>query len=420
MNGWVWRLALIALVPVLLLTSNNLHMVLADPGWYDSSWSYRKKITIDNAKVTANLVDFPVLIYLPSDGDLASDAQIDADDILFTAADETTKLSHEIEEFDNSTGKLVAWVKIPILSAASNTIIYMYYGNPGISSQQNASGVWDANYKMVQHLQESTGGTNAILDSTANGNHGTDNNTPTLGATGKIDGAITFDGADDLIEVSDSVSLDITSGITIEAWVNPTTIDADHRRIVIKSHTDWNAPHYMYSLWVHQDGLGFGFNDGTTRIYANKGSVSTGSWQYVAATYNGTLQEWYIDGSSVGTQAATGTIVTNDQPLIIGSALGTTTRFDGTIDEVRISNVARSSDWLGTSYNNQNTPATFFSLGSEESSPSSPITVGAPVFRINKFRVIVPWIGIGFVLLSVVAGGVLFYWRAVVSRRKKK
>ncbi|MFC2123119.1 DUF2341 domain-containing protein [Bacteroidota bacterium] len=396
-------------------------MVLADPGWYDSSWSYRKKITIDNTKVTANLADFPVLVYLSSDSDLANDAQPDGDDILFTAADETTQLSHEIENFNNGTGELVAWVKVPSLSSSSDTIIYMYYGNAGISSQQNASGVWDANYKMVQHLQEDTGGANSILDSTANGNHGTDNSTPTLGATGKIDGATFFDGSGELIDIDDSASLDITDNITLEAWVNPTTVDTNHRRIVIKSHDTWEAPHYMYSLWVHSTGLGFGFNDGTTRIYSNEGTVSTGSWQYVAATYNGTVQEWYINGSSVGTQNATGTIVTNDQPLIIGSALGTTTRFHGSIDEVRISNVARSSDWLQTSYNNQNTPSTFFSpLGSEESSPAAPISVGAPVFPINKFRVMAPWLGVAFVFLSVVIGGSLFSRRTLGSRSKNR
>ena len=420
MNRWLLRLVLIALIPALFLTATDLHVVLADPGWYDSSWSYRKKITVDNTKVTANLTDFPVLIYLSSDGDLANDAQSDGDDILFTAADETTKLSHEIEEFDNGTGKLVAWVKIPSLSSSSDTIIYMYYGNAGISSQQNASGVWDANYKMVQHLQETTGGANAILDSTANGNHGTDNSTPTLGATGKIDGAVFFDGSGELIDISDSASLDITDNITIEAWVNPTTVDADHRRIVIKSHTSWADPYYMYTLWVHTDGLGFGFYDGTTRHWANNGSVSTGSWQYVAATYNGTTQEWYIDGSSVGTANVTATIATNNQPLIIGSALAATTRFHGSIDEVRISNVARSSAWLETSYNNQNTPSTFFSLGSEESSPSAPISVGAPVFPINKVRVMAPWLGMAFVFLSVVIGGTLFFRRTVVSRSNKR
>jgi hypothetical protein len=40
--------------------------------------------------------------------------------------------------------------------------------------------------------------------------------------------------------------------------------------------------------------------------------------------------------------------------------------FDGILDEVRISNSARSAFWISTEYNNQNSPATFYSLGNQE------------------------------------------------------
>ena len=86
--------------------------------WYNASWQYRKLITIDNTKVAANLTDFPVLISI-TDTDLRDDAQSDGDDILFTSSDGTAKLSHEIEDYDGTTGALVAWVKIPSLSGSS-------------------------------------------------------------------------------------------------------------------------------------------------------------------------------------------------------------------------------------------------------------------------------------------------------------
>ncbi|GAH11312.1 unnamed protein product, partial [marine sediment metagenome] len=64
------------------------------------------------------------------DQNLADYAQADGDDILFAAADGTTKLDHEIESFDNVTGTLVAWVRIPTLSGSVDTDVYMYFGNP--------------------------------------------------------------------------------------------------------------------------------------------------------------------------------------------------------------------------------------------------------------------------------------------------
>ena len=195
------------------------------------TWPYRKSITIDHTKVSADLTDFPVLVSLASDTDLASDALDNGNDILFTSSDGTTKLAHEIEQFDGSTGKLVAWVKVPSLSSSSDTIIYLNYGNPSSPNQQNPTGVWDSNYKAVWHFGETVGGSGAIKDSTTNGNNGTDKNSPTLGSTGKVGKAVSFDGTNDYINVSDSASLDMSGNFTVQLWFSPTqayTATADY------------------------------------------------------------------------------------------------------------------------------------------------------------------------------------------------
>lgn len=207
----------------------SLDLILRGSGWKMGSadWNFRKKITIDHTKVDDNLTDFPLLINLSSDSDLASWAQDDGDDIYFTENDGVTKLDHEIEKFDGSTGELIAWVRIPSLSSTTDTEIYMYYANPGASNQENVTGVWNSNFKMVQHLHETskTAGTyNDHLDSTLNNNDGEAENGVTMDATGKINGADDFDGSDDYVEVADSASLDITSEVTVEAWVNDPTI----------------------------------------------------------------------------------------------------------------------------------------------------------------------------------------------------
>jgi hypothetical protein len=127
------------------------------PGWYNSSWTYRKQITIDNTKVeNENFSNFPVLVSL-TDSDLAAHVGKDnGDDILFTASDGITKLSHEIENFDKTTGTLVAWVKVPTLYDNENTFIYMYYGNSNATNQQNRAGVWNNSFKGVWHLSDNT------------------------------------------------------------------------------------------------------------------------------------------------------------------------------------------------------------------------------------------------------------------------
>jgi Domain of unknown function (DUF2341) len=115
--------------------------------WSDCGWTYRRAITIDHTKVAADQTDFPVLISLTSDAGLTAHAQPSGNDILFTLGDQKTKVPHRIESYTSTTGALVAWVKVPTLSSTTNTVLYMYYGDPTASVQQDASGSWSYRFK---------------------------------------------------------------------------------------------------------------------------------------------------------------------------------------------------------------------------------------------------------------------------------
>jgi len=78
--------------------------------WYNAGWPYRKTINIEFTQVVDDLTNFPVLVDF-TDADLQSKAQPDGDDILFTDSNGISKLDHEIEYFDPSSGHLVTWVK---------------------------------------------------------------------------------------------------------------------------------------------------------------------------------------------------------------------------------------------------------------------------------------------------------------------
>lgn len=411
------KLILISLLLALVLMATSFGVARADPGWYTSTWAYRKKITIDSTKVTADLTNFPVLINLSSDTDLASDAQDDGDDILFTESDGTTQLSHEIEKFDGGTGQLVAWVKIPSLSSTSNTEIYLYYGNSGASNQQNATAVWDSNYRMVQHLEETTG---TIYDSTSNNNDGTASNGVNQNATGKIDGANSFDGVDDLVDYGSDNSLKMTDALTIELWVKRPDNTTFERFL---SHSS-GVNSYAYEVGVdftETNKWRFRLNsDAITLKSAMVGSP--GQWLYLVVTYDknagGTTEmKMYENGSSIGTQDYS-TAMTNHGNLKTNRQGKTDGWCKSTIDEVRISDTARSANWISTSYNNQNSPSTFYSLGSEEAGAAVP--VGAPVIPINKLNVLAPWLGLMVALCLAVGGSMLFVRRTRVIKGRKK
>ena len=341
--------------------------------WYDDEWSYRKKITIDKDKVDDNLTDFPVLIKITGSDELFTYAQADGDDILFTEDDGQTKIPHEIEEYDNSGQVAVLWVKTD-LSSSSDTEIYMYYGNSTCGDQQEVTDVWDSDYYLVQHLNESSG---AYYDSTSNNNDGTAYGGMTRGVTGKIGDAARFDGLNDYIQLPSSNNLtgDNLQTCTSECWFKTTGTGAEYTFAIKRSVTQST----LISLTVNNSGAG---NAGA--LIRNKtntahstlnydGGYNDGDWHYLVAVVDGDDRYIYIDGTqrdtdSDGMQSVSG----NSAYASIGAFTAAhSTSFDGDLDEVRFSRSARSADWISTQYNNQDSPSTFSSLGSQEEPSAS-------------------------------------------------
>jgi hypothetical protein len=86
---------------------------------------------------TSDLVDFPVLISLTNTslkttGNCGYVQNSNGYDIIFSDVTQTTRLDHEIEKYDSAAGELVAWVRVPTLSATSDTTIYLHYGHGSV------------------------------------------------------------------------------------------------------------------------------------------------------------------------------------------------------------------------------------------------------------------------------------------------
>ncbi|HWR27944.1 MAG TPA: DUF2341 domain-containing protein, partial [Candidatus Thermoplasmatota archaeon] len=195
--------------------------------WWNNNWTFRKEIIIDNTQVAGPLTNFPVLINLNSDYDLATHVQDDGDDLVFTDHARNI-LYHEIELFNGTTGQLVAWVNVTSLSSTSPTLLYLYYGNPAVSSQQNPTGVWKSNYLTVHHLEETSG---ALSDSTSYHHNGTPYGGLQQNITGIIDGADRFDGVNDYIDLGATPDFN-KQDLTISAWVKSSVPTTDMRIVV--------------------------------------------------------------------------------------------------------------------------------------------------------------------------------------------
>lgn len=338
--------------------------------WYNAAWNYRKLITIDHTKISTTLRNFPVLINLPMDQDLATKAQDNGDDICFVSyADNTTKLNHEIEWFNRTTGKLSTWVNTT-LSSTTDTKLWMYYGNNNCENQQNTPHVWDASYGGVWHMQEID-----AIDSTSNNNTGANIGTPLI-APGIVNNSVDFIPTDSISLGTDS-SIDHANDDTLtwECWIKGDSAAADQVFLVqSQGSNSWNLALGTYDTdiptnaikWITRD------DDGLTRDTLSSGiSITPGSWMHIVGTYqNGPLDNKSLFINGVLTASTTqGINNLRDGPTTatyIGHG-GDFGPYDGKIDEVRISKTVRNASWINTTYQTIAHPSSFFSIQAEQS-----------------------------------------------------
>jgi hypothetical protein len=346
-------------------------LMVFDP--FAEGWEYRKMITVNHTMVAGELEYFPVLLDI-TDTDLREKAQDDGDDILFMdGAGVATRLYHELEEFDDSTGQLIAWVNISSLSPTVDTSFYLYYGNLDSSNQQCPDKTWDSNFMLVQHFNERTG---TLFDSTGYSNDGIPYGGVTQDAVGKIGNADGFDGENDYISMGDVLGFERTNSFSASAWIFLDTSGDAERTIIGKYYSKgWILYHFDNRLYVNL------YSSGNSRILVDTTNqvLTPGAWYYVSFTYNGTSNadgvKIYFNGGSVPLNVLYNTLsstILGSEPLCFGASGTVSSKrwfLDGTVDEVRVSSSARSAAWILTEYNNQEEPSEFFNVGLEEPHP---------------------------------------------------
>ena len=160
----------------------------------------------------------------------------------------------------------------------------------------------------------------------------------------KFGGGLEFPGNDGgYVVVKSTKKLELET-LSIEAWVKVAEGTGKWQGIVCKQQAGCNNRNY--GIWVHVDQhvlhseigangqCGFSI-DATTKITDDK-------WHHLAFTYDGKMGRAYVDGK-LEIEAPNGTTFQSADPITIGVPnLNNANGLKGVIEEIRISNVART------------------------------------------------------------------------------
>lgn len=324
----------------------------------NTSWKYSCQIllntTSSGANVNGDVTHFPVLIRLNTSNFEFSQTQNGGADIRFTKPDNIS-LKYEIERWDSENKHAEIWVNADTVHGNNNSqYINMYWGNPDAADSSNSQAVFDTTNKFIAvwHMNEDPStGTAPIKDRTVNAHNSMSFGSMTAANSieGKIGKALFFDGVDDYL---DAGNVSVPGNYSIGLWVLMDTL-RNYQRFIYKdsSYTLWYDKDSVSIRAEHMDStrLWHGLlQDGGTRV-----PMTTGSWSYLTATFDGNVIRLYKDGTEVSTSKSINIVPrTSSKPLWIGRSLVTLFVY-GIMDEIRIEGTAHSADWIRLCYMNQ-------------------------------------------------------------------
>lgn len=315
------------------------------PGWWDCSYAHRLELTLAPVAVRVP-TQIPVPVMLTPERWDATTAQPQGEDLRFVDADGAL-IPHELESTGPTT---VAWIRWPGPETAAITV---YWGNPIAVDSQSPVSVWQDGHEAVWHMGDGTD----TLGLHTLGEFGTES------IVGHIAQATSFDGnsymqADD----GDSLGSLFAGPATIEAWIYLESYGPGGRGRIIDNATD-NQPDVGWTFQVRANqpvsAIQFEIGHvGTEAGWSAANVIEVGQWQYVAAVFADGDVLLYVDGTprQVSSFAGVGMPALDaDVPVTLGRVAAQLDGFfDGVIDEVRLSTVARDPAWIATQWTSGN------------------------------------------------------------------
>lgn len=401
----------ISLAGLLLLALAGLLLApqQARASWWNHEWAYRKLITIDagarGADVKNDLTDVPVLVRLHEGVFKFSDANADGADLRFVAEDDRTPLKFHIEKLDSVFNLGVIWVSLPKLQAGGQTRIWMYYGNSRAVAGSDARGTYDPGAVLVYHFAER--GT-PVQDSTGYANNSSW--IAPVDEAGPIGTGAKFDGHTEIgVPASSSLAVAAGGSLTWSAWIKPATADGDG---VIYSWRD-GAKSLLIGLAGGAPYVSVTGEDGSTQRSAPTQPLGNRDWHLLAVVAERSQVQLFVDGKPAAALAASlpalATAATLGADHLPQGAPGNPgPNFVGELDELTISKVARTPDYLQIAAMNQGANDRMVEFGADEQLSSWASGYAAVILSSVTFD--------GWVIIGILAVMAALSWYVMVLK----
>jgi hypothetical protein len=334
-----------------------------------ATWARTALITASGYTAGETLSGFPLLVRLDSANvpgfsysQMLSSAGAD---LVFTSEDGTQIYDHEIETWDPS-GTSFIWVRVPALTSQSK--LRLWWGKSGQSAPTSTarSATWSSGFGGVWHLNQSLG---FQTDSSPNALSGT-STAMADASTSVIPKAATLNGTTSTVTIPNATALNPTF-ISVEAWIKLSSTSAGTYSIFSKDKTTTTAGR-VWQFRVNAGKIEFlPFRAANSNAnVVSTATVNDDQFHHVCGTWDGSTVRVFVDGVQSGSVAFTGSLTANQTNAAYIGRMETNASnfFPGTIDEVRLSQSARSANWIKAGYDNQK-PASVFLTASPAVTP---------------------------------------------------
>ena len=172
-----------------------------------------------------------------------------------------------------------------------------------------------------------------------------------------VQNALSFDGTNDYVDCGNNASVQITGNqITLEAWIFPTSWKSLvwQGNIIAKEQNGFGNDNGYMLRTGNNGSLNLTLGSGSwSELISATNTLSLNTWQHVAGTYDGSYLRLYVNGNVVDSMAANINISNSSSTLFIGDNGSGARHFPGTVDEVRIWNIARTRSEIQARMNDE-------------------------------------------------------------------